>query len=312
MSDGKTTLDDLRGEIDQIDTALHDLLMRRAALAEQIGQAKLAGPLPPQGAPAQGPGKAPAVYLRPGREASVLRRLVRRHSGPFPVSSLVRLWREIMSSLLRLQGPFSVAVLSGGPDTPPGLWDLARDHYGAATPMIACQSVSQVMREVSEGRATVGVLPFPEQGEAAPWWPMLLGAGPDEPRVFARLPFYEAASDRGATLSAVAIARVAPEATGEDRSLLVIETSEELSRARLTSALSAAGLLPVYIVDAPRSGAARYLAEIDGFIAGDDGRLAQFSAAVGPTLMHVVTLGAYAATLSDDESAPRLSVGQRQ
>jgi len=306
MSDGKTTLDDLRGEIDQIDTALHDLLMRRAALAEQIGQAKLAGPAP---APDAAPGKGPAVYLRPGREASVLRRLVRRHSGPFPVTSLVRLWREIMSSLLRLQGPFSVAVLSGGPDTPPGLWDLARDHYGAATPMIACQSVSQVMREVSEGRATVGVLPFPEQGEAAPWWPMLLGAGPDEPRVFARLPFYEAASDRGATLSAVAIARVAPEATGEDRSLLVIETSEELSRARLTSALSAAGLPPVYIVDAPRSGVARYLAEIDGFIAGDDGRLAQFSAAVGPSLMHVVTLGAYAATLSDEESAPRKSVG---
>ncbi len=305
MSDGKTTLDDLRGEIDQIDTALHDLLMRRAALAEQIGQAKLPGP-------AQGAGKGPAVYLRPGREASVLRRLVRRHSGPFPVTSLVRLWREIMSSLLRLQGPFSVAVLSGGPDTPPGLWDLARDHYGAATPMIACQSVSQVMREVSEGRATVGVLPFPEQGEAAPWWPMLLGAGPDEPRVFARLPFYEPASDRGATLSAVAIARVAPEATGEDRSLLVIETSEELSRARLTSSLSTAGLPPVYIVDAPRSGVARYLAEIDGFIAPNDGRLAQFAAAVGPSLMHVVTLGAYAATLSDEETAPRKSAGQRQ
>jgi len=306
MSDGPTTLDDLRGEIDQIDTALHDLLMRRAALAEQIGQAKLAGPAP---APGAATGKGPAVYLRPGREAAVLRRLVRRHSGPFPVTSLVRLWREIMSSLLRLQGPFSVAVLSGGPDTPPGLWDLARDHYGAATPMIACQSVSQVMREVSEGRATVGVLPFPEQGEAAPWWPMLLGAGPDEPRVFARLPFYEPAPDRGATLSAVAIARVAPEATGEDRSLLVIETSEELSRARLTSALSAAGLPPVYIVDAPRSGVARYLAEIDGFIAAGDGRLAQFAAAVGPSLMHVVTLGAYAATLSDDESAPRQSAG---
>jgi chorismate mutase-like protein len=305
MSDGKTTLDDLRGEIDQIDTALHDLLMRRAALAEQIGQAKLTGP-------AQTTGKAPTVYLRPGREASVLRRLVRRHSGPFPVSSLVRLWREIMSSLLRLQGPFSVAVLSGGEDTPPGLWDLARDHYGAATPMIACQSVSQVMREVSEGRATVGVLPFPEQGEAAPWWPMLLGVGPDEPRVFARLPFYEAVSDRGATLSAVTIARVAPESTGEDHSLLVIETSEELSRARLTSALSAAGLPPVFIVDEARRGSCRYLAEIDGFVAAGDGRLAQFSAALGATLSRLVLLGAYAATLSDEESAPRKSVGSGQ
>ena len=54
-----------------------------------------------------------------------------------------------------------------------------------------------------------------------------------------------------------------------------------------------------------------YISGIGGYWITWD-RLAQFSAAVGPTLMHVVTLGAYAATLSDDESAPRLSVGQRQ
>jgi chorismate mutase/prephenate dehydratase len=322
MSDGKTTLDGLREEIDGIDDAIHDLLMRRAALAEQIGQAKLAGP-PPAAASApvanrEGPGVAqspavqqPAVYLRPGREALVLRRLVRRHEGSFPVQSLVRLWREIMSSLLRLQGPFSVAVLTGGEDTPPGLWDLARDYYGATTPMIACQGASQVMREVSEGRATVGVLPVPEQGENAPWWPMLIGAGPDAPRVFARLPFYEPAVDRGA-LGAVAIARVAPEATGEDRSLLAIETAEDLSRTRLTSALSAAGLPLVVIVDEGRSGAGRYLAEIDGFVEASDGRLAQLSAALGASLSRLAILGAYAATLTDEEAAPRKSVGIRQ
>lgn len=297
MSDGKTTLDDLRGEIDGIDTAIHDLLMRRAALAEQIGQAKLTGP-----APAAAGSKPPAVYLRPGREALVLRRIVRRHTGPFPVPSLVRLWREIMSSLLRLQGPFSVAVLTGGEDTPPGLWDLARDYYGATTPMIACQGASQVMREVSEGRATVGVLPFPEQGERAPWWPMLFSAGPDEPRVFARLPFYEPMVDRGA-LAAVAIARVAPEPTGEDRTWLALEAGEQLSRARLTAALSAAGLPPVVIVDEARQGVLRYLAEVDGFVAADDGRLAQLSATLGPALLRIGSLGAYAAALTDEESA---------
>jgi len=314
MSDGKTTLDSLREEIDGIDDAIHDLLMRRAALAEQIGQAKLAGPPLTEEAlaAAKSPAtKSPAVYLRPGREALVLRRLVRRHQGSFPVQSLVRLWREIMASLLRLQGPFSVAVLTGGEDTPPGLWDLARDYYGATTPMIACRGASQVMREVSEGRATVGVLPFPEQGETAPWWPMLIGAGPDAPRVFARLPFCESAVDRGA-LGAVAIACVAPEATGEDRSLLAIETAEDLSRTRLTSALSAAGLPLVVIVDEGRSGAGRYLAEIDGFVEAADGRLAQLSATLGTSLSRLVILGAYAAILTDEEAAPRKSAGLSQ
>ena len=164
------SLEEVRKRIDAIDTELLRLVEERAALAHDVAAAKAAA------------GDAGRFGLRPGREALVLRRLVRRHSGPFPVQSLVRLWREIMSSLLRLQGPFSVAVLTGGEDTPPGLWDLARDYYGATTPMIACQGASQVMREVSEGRATVGVLPFPEQGERTPWWPMLFGAGPDEPK----------------------------------------------------------------------------------------------------------------------------------
>ena len=37
---GNATLDDLRGEIDEIDGAIHDLLMRRAALAEYIAALK--------------------------------------------------------------------------------------------------------------------------------------------------------------------------------------------------------------------------------------------------------------------------------
>jgi hypothetical protein len=226
-----------------------------------------------------------------------------------------------MSALLRLQGPFSVAVYAaGGSDNDgtaprPGYWDLARDYYGSATPMIPCQGASQVVREVAEGRATVGVLPFPEQGEAAPWWPMLLNAGPDEPRIFARLPFFDGASERGATVSAVAIARVAPEQTGEDRSLLAIETVEEVSRTRLISALSAAGLEALFIVDDARGGGrgtGLHLVEVDGFVTAEDGSLAQFSAALGPALGRIAVLGTYAATLSDQETAPRKSAGRGQ
>src|SRR5690242_2942055 len=95
MSNGNVTLDDLRGEIDQIDDAIHDLVMRRAALAERIGALK------DSSARVDGVTAAGAAYLRPGREATVLRRLVGRHNGSFPLPALVRLWREIMSSLLR-------------------------------------------------------------------------------------------------------------------------------------------------------------------------------------------------------------------
>jgi len=95
MDTPQGNLDDLRGEIDEIDTALHDLIMRRAAIVENIAAAK---------------GEQTASGMRPAREAEILRRLVARHSGPFPRASLVRIWREIISAVTAMQGPYSVAL----------------------------------------------------------------------------------------------------------------------------------------------------------------------------------------------------------
>ena len=91
------SLDALRREIDRIDDEIHDLLMRRAAVAGEIRRSK---------------GPDNGSYLRLGREAAILRRLVARHSGSFPKPALVRIWREIMAALTQLQGPFSVAVFA--------------------------------------------------------------------------------------------------------------------------------------------------------------------------------------------------------
>ena len=291
MSNGNVTLDDLRGEIDQIDDAIHDLVMRRAALAERIGALK------DSSARVDG-AAAGAAYLRPGREATVLRRLVGRHNGSFPLPSLVRLWREIMSSLLRLQGPFSVAVLT----TPenPGFWDVARDHYGSTTPMIACQSAGQVLREVTEGQASVGVLPFPEEGEAAPWWPFLASNRENEPKVISRLPFVVNPNGGRGQVSAVALARVTPEETGDDRSLLTVELGEELSRARLIGALTAVGLPPIWQASGPAQGgqgSGLYLLEVESFVSPDDPRLAKLSETLGNALNRVTVLGAYPAPI---------------
>ncbi len=302
MTNANATLDDLRGEIDEIDGAIHELLMRRAVLAERIGAVK------DDSARSDGATGA-AAYLRPGREAAVLRRLVERHSGSFPLPSLVRLWREIMSSLLRLQGPFSVAVFTVSDN--PGYWDLARDHYGSTTPMTPCQSPIQVLREVAEGRATVGVLPFPEEGEPAPWWPLVASARTNEPKVISRLPFVALPNASAATsraqVSAVAIACLTPEETGDDRSLLTLEITEELSRARLTNALAAVDLPSLLQVAGPSHGGQTgglYLIETEGFVTFDDPRLVKLAETLGNALSRVTVLGAYPAPIARlDESA---------
>src|SRR5690606_35252375 len=97
-----------------------------------------------------------AGAFRPGREAQVMRRLAARLGGPFGVPTMVRLWREIMCEFTRLQGPFSAAVVAT-PDRP-GLWDLARDHFGAETPLAQHDDADAVIAAVAAGQATVGVL----------------------------------------------------------------------------------------------------------------------------------------------------------
>ncbi len=281
-------LDDLRREIDEIDEGIHDLLMRRTFVARRIGGIKGAGP-----------------SLRPAREAEVLRRLVARHTGPFPKTQLVGIWREIMAAHLRLQGPFTVAVFA--PDENPGYWALARDQYGSPTPMMYCQSPGQVMREVAEDRAAVGVLPFPEEDEEAPWWPLLLGPGKDNPQVIARLPFAGERDRRGPGLHALAVAKLTPEATDDDRSLLAFETDDEISRARLHSDLAAAGLPARFMAICPgkRQGTAwQHLIEIDGLVLATDERVASFRELLGDAAGQILSLGAYATPLTAKDLGP--------
>jgi hypothetical protein len=157
---------------------------------------------------------------------------------------LARLWREMIAANLWLQEPFSVAICSR-PDRP-GLWDLARDHYGVACQLQEMTSSAQVVRAVAEGEALIGVVPGPVQDDTDPWWPSLTASGGDkgQPRVIARLPFVAAGNARGERPEALSIARLDPEPTGNDRSLLAVETTSPISRARLADALRQAGLAP--------------------------------------------------------------------
>src|SRR5258708_30048486 len=214
MATSTSALDDLRRRIDQIDDQLHDLIMQRAEIVESVARAKKRGGI---------------ATVRPGREAALLRRLVERHRGRFPRTVLVRLWRELISGAISLQGEFAVAVHA--PGAIPDYWDLARDHYGSHMPMLAFHSAGEVLRALSEGRAAVGVLPMPAEGESAPWWPLLTASGASAPRVIARLPFAGAGNAPGRGTQAPALRPAPFDPTGAHRSLLPFQIPRALSPA---------------------------------------------------------------------------------
>ncbi len=286
MARDTVSLDALRREIDRIDDSIHDLLMQRTALVEQIGAAK---------------GPETGIFLRPGREAEILRRLVARHKGRFPKLSLLRIWRELMGALVGLQGPFSAAVYQ--PERGSGYLEITRDQFGSFVTAQPFRSVGQVVRAVADGAATVGIVPVPDQENSEPWWTSLMGDSADLPRVVSRLPFAGAAASRGENQEALVLARLTQDATGFDRTLLGLETDPDVSRARLKTALGASGLETAAVI-ATQTGEGRWLhlVELSGYVAADDRRIYRL-VEKGEPVMRVVNLGGYAVPFTAEELA---------
>lgn len=259
----------LRAEIDALDDAMHDLLMRRAAVV-----ARMAGSRAKTGA---------GSPLRPGREAAVLRRLLGRHSGALSRGAVVRIWRHVFMAHTAIQGAFTAAVAASGEAAQ--TLALAREHFGASTPLTPFASPAQALAALSAGKASVAVLPTPTgEGEGA-WWQSL-----EAPRlsVVARLPFVADATRADAAL---VVAPVPPDASGEDRGLLRLEGSAEAPRESFARMLTEAGLAGRILCLARQGGRSLALAEIDAFCAVDDPRLAGLNA---------VLLGAFAVPVAGD------------
>ncbi|MEX1110074.1 MAG: chorismate mutase [Dongiaceae bacterium] len=287
MAKKSESLDDLRRRIDTIDDALHDLLIERAAIGRRIGTVK-------------GAARNGGAAWRPGREAQVLRRLAARHRGPLPKAALVRIWREMMTAFLRLQGGFAVAVQAGPDDG--ACREVARDHFGSLTAIRSHETSMQVLREVGEGRAAIGVLPLPQQDDTQPWWPMLLASDADLPRVIARLPFVPGALT-GSMQEALVVGRAPLEKSGADRSLVVFELGEEVSRAALRRQCEAAGFNATFLHlgHVPGDGRWLHLIDVAGFIEPDDKRVAALRKGLGSRALHIVPIGGYAVPLTLDD-----------
>lgn len=263
----------LRAELDRIDNAIHDLLMQRARIVEYVARS----------------GK-PAAF-RPGREASIIRRLLRRHQGALPAVSVVRIWRELLAGTTSMQGGFSLAVCDAAPGAP--VTQVAREHFGALTPLRTYASAAQALTDVSQGAASVAVLPYPSERDN--WWVTLLH---NEPRlhVIGRLPFWKSRPDGAPNAQALVVAATPVDASGEDQSLLGLECDGDVTRSRIDSTLSGAGLRPLTMTLAggQASPAAYVLVEIKGFLADDDTRLSR----LGPVLRHPIVLGSYAVPIA--------------
>jgi chorismate mutase len=282
----KQALADLRAQIDQIDIALHNLLLERAEIIDGVRKHK---------------GKQ-HIYVRPGREAQMLRALAGRPQGKLPEGLVVRMWREMISAFTLLEGIFKVGVYA--PDKGPDLWDAARDHFGSFTPLVEFPTATACIKALQANKVTLAVVPPPVAGEKDSWWPLLAGDRQNILTIFATLPFEAPkpgrSNARRALPSGLVIGRLYPELTGDDRSFLALQCVH-VPEAEMRRLLGKAGYkvrqMLMQVTGRGSSAPASFMVEVDGYVGRADTRLSRLRAMLGSRLQHLAPLGGYAVPL---------------
>ena len=283
-------LDQLRQDINEIDDEIHSLLIRRSSIAVEVGKVKRRS-------------KQLKSFIRPAREAEVMRRLLSNHNGFYPKGLIVSIWRQIISSTLSLESEFTISVFSGD-DTRSGAAyeNLARRYFGEDSPLRHTKTESGVLRAVRDGKSSVGILPIPEDerfdNSDIPWWATLASSGEFRPRVIARIPWLMDKHGVSKGLEGLAIACSEPEDSGDDMTFLVMKFKSPVSADKITKSMGIAGLSTAGVIASNskiNQGEPDWkLIEVKGFISEEDSRLAKFSSYIGDALEIYFVLGSYA------------------
>ena len=143
-------LNELRNEIDSIDTQIFELIQRRAQLGKEIAAYKSKQPDP--------------RFFVPERESHIIQRmlLLNRNHKVLPDKSVAKIYLEIISAIRSLECDMRVSILG-----PKGTFThaAAMYHFGHAINSIFQPTIDDVFRAVEVGRADYGVVPIENSTE---------------------------------------------------------------------------------------------------------------------------------------------------
>ncbi len=209
-----STLADLRTQIDALDAELLRLVDARAALGKAIGEAKAK----------EEPASGQVSLLRPDREAMLIRKLIAMPRQAASDGVVVRIWHELISENLRIQGASNFSGKDGGglhlnlstAEHSKEVLVWARERFGFAPSFGYVNDATAAIQAARDVRH-ISVLSLDPRGGA--WWARLLA----EPkvRIIAALPELSTARPH-----AVALAAIQPEPTGDDMTFWVSDSAE--------------------------------------------------------------------------------------
>ncbi|MEQ1706273.1 MAG: chorismate mutase [Rickettsiales bacterium] len=281
----------LRARIDAIDNEIIEQMIKRIAVVKEVGELKITTTTIP-------------CPIRSGREAEMVRNIAERfRPTDFPAAAATAIWRIIIGASTGVEARLGLSVFAD--DKENNLYWLAKEYFGPASPIVRQPHIKRVIGDVMDGKAAVGIVPFPRSSDTSNWWMALMQHGDNVPKIFAHIPFVYTDIPGKAMPSALAVARLKPEPSGDDMSLVVIEADANASQNRLQTAFGGAKLEASWINIASLSPASRHhLVEIKGFIDAEHEGFKVFSAGLGASILATHFLGAYATpmTLADSQN----------
>nr|WP_319391748.1 chorismate mutase [uncultured Cohaesibacter sp.] len=160
------TLDELRQRIDRIDESIHRHLIERSEIVQALIAVKRT--------------HKPGAAFRPGREMDMMRRLVGRHRGILPITTVEHLWREIIATFTHMQAPYDVIVEPGV-----ALRDVARFYFGFTVGFKDASDSAGVIEQVRQADGSALGLIHNHADAKSAWW---VNLSEDGVQVIGRLP----------------------------------------------------------------------------------------------------------------------------
>ena len=137
----------IRQKIDSIDQELINLIGQRAKLAQMIGRLKQANGL---------------SLFDSGREKDMIKLLVENNVGPLNDTSIIHIFREIISACRAVQGMITVSYLG-----PEGTFThlAALEYFGHSCTFLPQDTIVDVFHSLETGRVDYGVVPIENSNE---------------------------------------------------------------------------------------------------------------------------------------------------
>ncbi len=273
-----------RDRIDAVDDQLIALFKQRAGIVREVGRYKHRVK----------PGICP---IRPAREAHMVARIAAAFTGSeFSPAAAATLWRTLIGASTAMEAPLPItAATTTGDDS---LYWLAREYFGPFLPISRQPTARRAVSEVFDGRASVCVLPLIRADEQESWWPLLMQEREVPLRVFAHVPYTYFSGDEKSRVGGFAVAALETEITGDDRTLVVLETSHDVSQSRLNSALEAAALDARWLHTAsPVTARRQHVLDVAGFLSENSEAITGLKKVLEPALERVYILGHYASPI---------------